>query len=158
MVVIRPTRKLHSALPGTQNAGASDTALGDWYVNRVVVDRQPLLLLVSATSLLPALVRARNVRALPTQIGDIVVERLTRLAIPKSLIEAERRAMATVHIGATVDRSVLGILVDFAKGLHYCLKPMLPSDQPRIAWRRHPVTRESQHTTSCFQSRRRLNS
>lgn len=72
--------------------------------------RQPLLLLVSATSLLPALVRAQNVRALPTQIGDIVVERLTRLAIPQSLIEAERRAMATVHIGATVDRSVLGIM------------------------------------------------
>ena len=37
MVVIRPTRKLHSALPVMQNAGASDTALGDWYVNRVVV-------------------------------------------------------------------------------------------------------------------------
>lgn len=110
MVVIRPTRKLHSALPVMQNAGASDTALGDWYVNRVVVDRQPLLLLVSATSLLPALVRAQNVRALPTQIGDIVVERLTRLAIPQSLIQAERRAMATVHIGATVDRSVLGIM------------------------------------------------
>jgi len=31
-------------------AGTSDTALGDWYVNRLIVDRQPLLLLVSAAS------------------------------------------------------------------------------------------------------------
>ena len=100
-----------------RTAGASDTALGDWYVNWLVVDRQPLLLLVSAKSMLPALVRARTVRVLPIQIGDIVAHRLTRLGVPKSLIEAERRAMAPVHIGATVDRSVLGIMVDFAKGV-----------------------------------------
>lgn len=123
MVVIRPTRKLQGVLPVTRMAGASDTALGDWYVNRVVVDRQPLLLLVSAESLLPVLVRARSVRTLPTQIGDIVVHRLTRLGVPRSLIDAERRAMAPVHIGPTVDRSVLGIMVDFAKGVPYYLEP-----------------------------------
>jgi hypothetical protein len=99
----------------------SDTALGDWYVNRLVVDRQPLLLLVSAASLLPALVRARSVRALPTQIGDIVARRLTRLGVARSLIEAERRAMAPVLIGATVDRSVLGIMIDFGKSVPYYL-------------------------------------
>jgi Domain of unknown function (DUF6933) len=122
MVVIRPTRKLQSVLPVTRTAGTSDTALGDWYVNRLIVDRQPLLLLVSAASLLPALVRARNVRALPTQIEDIVTRRLKRLGIAMSLIDAERRAMTPVQIGATADRSVLGIMVDFAKGVPYYLE------------------------------------
>ena len=122
MVVIRPTRKLQKALPVTPTAGASDTALGDWYVNQLIVDRQPLLLLVSAASLLPALVRARNVRGLPTRIEDIVTRRLKRLGIAASLIDAERPAMAPVQIGATADRSVLGILVDFAKGVPYCLE------------------------------------
>jgi hypothetical protein len=107
----------------TPTAGISDTALGDWYVNRVIVDRQPLLLLVSAASLLPALVRARNVRALPTEIEAIVARRLERMGIARSLFDAERRAMTPVHIAATADRSVLGIMVDFASGLPYLLRP-----------------------------------
>src|SRR3990172_4233493 len=78
MVVIRPTRKLRSTLPVTQMVGTSDTALGDWYVNRLVVDRQPLLLLVSSASLLPMLVRARDVRELPRHLEDIVARRLAR--------------------------------------------------------------------------------
>jgi len=122
MVVIRPTRKLQSVLPVAPTAETSDTALGDWYVNRLIVDRQPLLLLVSATSLLPALVRARNVRALPTQIEDIVSRRLKRLGIATSLIDPERRAMTPVQIAATADRSVLGIMVDFAKSVPYYLE------------------------------------
>ena len=47
----------------------SDTALGDWYVNRLVVDRQPLLLLVSSSSLLPLLMPARGVRSLPERLA-----------------------------------------------------------------------------------------
>lgn len=54
MVVLRATRKLLAILPGTRPPPArSDTAPGDWYVNRLVVDRRPLLLLVSGSSLLP---------------------------------------------------------------------------------------------------------
>jgi hypothetical protein len=120
MVVIRPTRKLRTALPVTQATGISDTALGDWYVNRLVVDRQPLLLLVSSASLLALLVRARAIRELPTHIGDIAAQRLARLGVAHSLIDRERRAMTPVRIGPTIDRSVLGIMVDFGKGVpHY---------------------------------------
>jgi hypothetical protein len=122
MVTLRPTRKLRTALPVNESATISDTALGDWYVNRLVVDRQPLLLLVSSASLLPMLVHARNVRDLPLYIGDMVVHRLARLGVARSLIDAERRAMTPVQVGATVDRSVLGIMVDFAKGVPYYLE------------------------------------
>jgi hypothetical protein len=90
-------------------------------VNRLIVNRQPLLLFVSAESLLPVLLPARNVRDLPAHIGDIVARRLARLRVPHALIDAERRAMAPVYIGATLDRSVLGIMVDFAKGVPHFL-------------------------------------
>ena len=77
MVILRPTRKLNSLLPATEVIPtSSDTALGDWYVNRVVVDRQPLLLLVSSTSLLPMLIPAQNVRGLPARLAALVEARL----------------------------------------------------------------------------------
>ena len=46
MVVLRRTQKLSAALPLSEgHERHSDGALGDWFVNRVVVDRRPLLLL-----------------------------------------------------------------------------------------------------------------
>ena len=105
---------------------SSDTALGDWYVNRVVAARQPLLLLVSSTSLLPMLIPARDVRGLPTRLVALVEARLRRCGLDDRTIAAETRAMASVAVGPTVDRSVLGIMVDFAKAVPYHLAPGPP--------------------------------
>jgi hypothetical protein len=118
VVILRPTTKLRKYLPvGPVDGAESDTALGDWYVNRVVVDRRPLLLLVSSTSLLAVVVPARNVRELPGRIAELVGQRLGRLGVPRRLIDAELRAMAPVRLAKTENRSVLGIMVDFAKML-----------------------------------------
>ena len=69
------------------------------------------------------LVRARDVRELPRHVEDMVAHRLARLGVATLLIDAERRkATRPVQIGATVDRSVLGIMVDFAKGVPYYLE------------------------------------
>ena len=99
-----------------------DTALGDWYVNRLIVDRQPLLLLVSSTSLLPMLVPARDVRGLPDRLGALVASRLRRMGIEAEAIAREQRAMAPVVVAPTVDRSVVGIMVDFAKAVPFHLE------------------------------------
>jgi len=124
MVVLRPTRRLRTWLPVTGTAPVvSDTALGDWYVNRIVVDRRPLLLLVSSASLLGVLVPARHVRELPGRLPAIVESRLRRCGIAPATIDAEKRAMARVVTGPTVDRSVLGIMVDFANAVPYHLEP-----------------------------------
>jgi hypothetical protein len=123
MVILRPTRKLRSMLPATATTGGSDTALGDWYVNRIVVDHQPLLLLVSSTSLLPMLLPARDVRGLPRRLASIVEERLKRCGVANPSIDAEIRAMNSVVVRPTTDRSVLGIMVDFAKAVPYHLEP-----------------------------------
>jgi hypothetical protein len=101
---------------------ATDTALGDWYVNRIIVDRRPLLLLLSSESLLPALVPARDVQKLPARLTSIVQRRLKRLGVDERVIDAETAAMGPVVIGPTIDRSVLGIMVDFAKGIPYYLE------------------------------------
>jgi hypothetical protein len=124
MVILRPTRRLRSLLPTTDVApGGSDTALGDWYVNRLVVDRQPLLLLVSSTSLLPMLVPARDVRGLPDRLAALVRSRLKRCYIDDRAIDAETEAMVPVAVGPTADRSVLGIMVDFAKAISHYPRP-----------------------------------
>ena len=124
MVILRPTRKLHSALPTSANIPAkSDTALGDWYVNRIVVDRQPLLLLVSSAALLPLLLPARDVRGLPDRLALVVAARLRRIGMDERTIAAETRAMTSVAVGPTVDRSVLGIMVEFAKAIPHHLEP-----------------------------------
>jgi len=79
MVILRPTRKLRELAPELLDSGAvSSTALGDWYANRIVVDRQPLVLLISSLSLLSVLVRARAVKKLPDRLPSIVERRLLR--------------------------------------------------------------------------------
>jgi hypothetical protein len=124
MVILRPTKKLGSLLPTAEIVPVcNDTALGDWYVNRIVIDRQPLLILVSSVSLLPILLRARDVRGLPERLGALVAARLQRWGIDARVINAEQQAMHPVVIGPTVDRSVLGIMVDFARALAYHLEP-----------------------------------
>lgn len=118
MVVLRATQKvLRMVPPPTVSVEASDTALGDWYVNRLVVDRQPFLLLVSSRSLLPLLTPARDVRALPQRLPALVATRLRRLGIPRPLIDAEVSAMEPVCIAGTESRSVVGSMVDLAKAI-----------------------------------------
>jgi hypothetical protein len=123
MVVLRRTQKLASALPVSTPASAqSETALGDWYVNRLIVDRRPLLLLVSSSALLPVLLPARDVSSLPDRLPRLVSTRLRRLGVAPSFVEAEVASMQPVVVGPTVDRSVVGIMVDFAKSVPFYLE------------------------------------
>jgi hypothetical protein len=124
MVILRPTQKLRSLLPfSSVTPMKSDTALGDWYINRLVVNRRPLLILVSSVSLLPMLLPARGVRELPRRLAGLVEGLLRRRGIAACAVDAEKEAMTSVSIGPTLDRSVLGIMVDFAKLLPHYLEP-----------------------------------
>ncbi len=145
MVILRPTQKLRSALPFTRGADVeSATALGDWYVSRLVVDRRPLLLLVCSKALLPLLLPARDVRSLPARLPALVETALRRLGAAPEIIAAEMQAMSPVLIAPTRDRSVLGVLVDTAKSVPYHLEAgrwddtTLPFVEARLAetpWR-----------------------
>jgi hypothetical protein len=69
------------------------------------------------------LVPARDVRGLPKRLAALVRARLTRCGIAARAIDAETRAMVSVAVGATSDRSVVGTMVDFAKAVPYHLDP-----------------------------------
>lgn len=62
---------------------------------------------------------ARNVKTLPARIGEMLAVRLDRLGIEPHLIRSEVEAMSTVRVGRTMDRSVTGQLVNFAKAIPY---------------------------------------
>ncbi len=124
MVVLRATKKVLRYLsPPVESPGESDTALGDWYVNRITVGRRPMLLLVSADSLLPLLAPARDVRRLPDRLTDLVVARLLRLGVDDRLIEAEASVMGEVVVAKTASRSVLGIMNEYAYTVPVYLDP-----------------------------------
>jgi len=120
MVVLRGTKKVLRYLSApVDTPGESTTALGDWYANRIVVGRQPLLLLVSANSLLAALEVARDVRGFPGRLTAVAAERLQRLGACDALVQAEVAAMESVAVAKTASRSVLGFMNDFAKAVPF---------------------------------------
>lgn len=123
--LLRATQKVlrHLPSPAPDAVSGSDTALGDWYATRVVVDRIPILVVVSANSLLPLLLRAQDTRTLPDRLPDLVRARLRRLGIPSDQVERECAAMVPVTVARTADRSVVGILVEFGR----LLAPFLPN-------------------------------
>jgi hypothetical protein len=122
MVHLRATQKVLRRLPppGPEST-ASDTALGDWFANRLVVDRQPLLILVSGSSLFPILEPARDVRSLPERLPSIVKNRLERLGLPSEIISPEIESMGNVVVARTNNRSVVGTMIDFMKAVPYHL-------------------------------------
>lgn len=148
MVILRRTSRLQSQLPETRAPYSdSDTALGDWYANRIVVHRKPLLLLISSKSLLPLVLPARDVRTLPDRLAGVVRNRLARLGLPDAWIDAEVSVMVPVVVAKTADRSVLGILVDFAKGAPYYLPAQGSSDTALVS------LEESLEKTPCYAGR-----
>ena len=127
MVVLRATQKVLKLLPPSAgDAPISTTALGDWYVNRIVVDRRPLLLLMSSTSRLPIVTTARDIKSLPQRLARILEERLPRLGVSDDCLAREVEAASVVVVSKTIDRSVTRQMVDFAK--------MLPSYLPELQW------------------------
>ncbi len=149
MVILRRTNRLRSLLPESEDSpSVSDTALGDWYVNRIVVHRKPLLLLVSSRSLLPLVVPARDVRTLPDRLAGLVGQRLARLVIPQAIIQWEIAMMAQVIVQKTIDRAVLGILVDFAKAVPHYLDNAASNDDGLAS------VEDRLEETPCFSGRR----
>lgn len=116
MVVLRATQKVLKLLPAPSGEPAtSSTALGDWYVNRIVVDRRPLLLLLSSRSRLSIVTGAKDVKTLPRRLCALVEARLQRLGVDAAIVAQEVEASSVVAVARTADRSLTGQMVDFAK-------------------------------------------
>jgi len=119
MVVLRCTRRLLRRLHETaaEDAPASSTVLGDWYANVLWVYRKPLVLAVSARTLLPVLLPARDPASLGPRLVAALGHTLTALGIPAHRIEEEQRHMAQIVFARTLSRQILGTMNDFYRML-----------------------------------------
>lgn len=133
LVILRATQKVLKSLEkSATDEETSDTALGDWYVNRTVVDRKPVLLFVRSRSLLAMVTQARNVKGLPEQFPELLRERLERLDVDSAVISSEVGATQPVRVGRTRDRSVMGTMVSFTKALPFYLSEDGWDDDDRL--------------------------
>ena len=94
---------------------ASTTALGDWFVRPLNVGRNRLLLCVSAASLLPVIIPAKDLDGVSRRLAAALTEVLTALRIPTSQIARELQAMSDCRVAKTNSRTVLGSMTDFIR-------------------------------------------
>lgn len=115
MIIVHGTQVFRDRVPGTaaQNGETSTTAMGSWYAT-VLRWRRPAALLVNETTLLPLLLPLAPARTLLHRFPAVLAELLAMLDVPPPLINAERAQMATCRLAPTANRSVVGVMTEFA--------------------------------------------
>ncbi len=122
MIIIRCTGRVRKRF-GLKVAGElqdSTTVLGSWYANLLNFGPQRHVLCISERTCLPVLVPARNAE-FPHRLPEYVGEILGHLSIPRSAIDLEIEEMSVMSVGKTLDRSLLGVMNDFARMASYSL-------------------------------------
>lgn len=127
MFTLRCTRKLlirmHRSAADLKGRAQAEptTALGDWYANLLLVQRQHLVLLVNERSRLLVLTPAKNNDRLQPRFQEALQELLRAIGVPDAAIAREIREMETMDYGLTTDgaqgRSVLGSMNDYTYAL-----------------------------------------
>jgi len=119
MVVLRCTRRLLRRVRQrpVEHAPGSSTLLGDWYANVLWVRRKPLILAVSARTLLPVLIPARDPASLAPRLAEALGQLLAALGIRAQQIREEQRQIEQIVFARTINRSILGTMNDFDRML-----------------------------------------
>lgn len=113
---MRATKKL-LRLAGPSTAADEDrgtTSLGPWYATALFW-RPRIVLLVNESTLLPVLLPLAPASTLASRIAEQVTMVLTAHHAPTAIVEQERRHMGTCRFGATTNRSVVGVMVEFTR-------------------------------------------
>lgn len=115
MLVIRGTKKLRDRVKGSAAADddVSTTELGDWFATALFW-RPQVALLVNTRTFLPVFMELAPAAALLDRAPTAIEEVLRRHGVNDSFLTAEREAMSEVRIAPTNDRSVLGVMNEFA--------------------------------------------
>ena len=118
---VRCTKKLldRMRVDPEPDSPAHTTVLGDWYANLVRVGKQQLILCVSEMTLLPVVLPALEAKLLPRRLPEALFDVLKRMGIPWGAIDREMKEMHESTIGRTANRSVLGIVKEFAFAMPY---------------------------------------
>jgi hypothetical protein len=115
VLTVRATKKL-LRLTGPSTAPDDDrgtTLLGPWYAT-VLFWRPRVTLLVNESTLLPVLLPLAPASTLTSRIAEQIAIVLTAHRAPASVIDQERQHMRTVQLGVTANRSVVGVMTEFA--------------------------------------------
>jgi hypothetical protein len=109
---LRCTQKLlrRGLTESPDGQATATTLLGDWYANVLVIRPQHLVLCISERTLLPLIVPAKGVGALPARLLEALSPTLAALSIPPAAVQSECEHMREHRIGRTASRRVLGAL------------------------------------------------
>lgn len=115
MLVVRGTKKLRDRVkaPVAATADESTTVLGDWFATALFWKPQ-VALLVNQRTFVPVLMPLAPAASLLARAPTAIAEVLRRLGAEESFIDIELAAMAEARIAPTNDRSVVGVMNEFA--------------------------------------------
>ena len=77
------------------------------------------MLAVSARTLLPVLMPAKDLASLPVRLRSAVVGMLRQIGIPETKIQGDLTGMNDYVLAKTASRTILGSMTDFANMLEY---------------------------------------
>jgi hypothetical protein len=115
VIIVRGTKKLRDRVKGP-NATATDastTSLGDWFATALFW-RPQVALLVNRRTLLPVFTELAPAATLLGRAPDAIEAVLRLHDVDDAFLNAERDAMQEVRIAPTDDRSVVGVMNEFA--------------------------------------------
>lgn len=113
--MIRGTKKLRDRAKGTpaRDGDVSTTELGDWFATALFW-RPQVALLVNTRTFIPVFMELAPAATLLDR-APAAIEQVLRLhGVDDEFLATERAAMADVRIAPTNDRSVLGVMNEFA--------------------------------------------
>jgi Plasmid pRiA4b ORF-3-like protein len=115
VLVVRGTKKLRDRVkaPVAATADKSTTVLGDWFGTALFWKPQ-VALLVNQRTFVPVFMPLAPAASLLDRAPTAIAGVLRRLGADDSFIEAELDAMAEARIAPTNDRSVVGVMNEFA--------------------------------------------
>lgn len=120
MLVLRCTASLLKSLrvvPAEEPAPPDTTTLGEWYANTIAVGRQRHVLLLNAASRAVLMVEASPRQTILDRFRERLASFLYTLGVSEDAIRREVEAAHEITIARTVDRSVVGSMVQIAKDL-----------------------------------------
>jgi hypothetical protein len=114
MLYLHCTQKLLNRLkPEVAEVGSSTTKLGSWYAT-VLPWKRPIAMLVNERTLLPVLMPLAPATDLSSRFPEALDEVLAAHGVSHSFIESEVSEMQVVKYARTQNRSVVGIMTQFA--------------------------------------------
>ncbi|MFE9655501.1 DUF6933 domain-containing protein [Micromonospora sp. NPDC006431] len=115
MFLLRATVKLRQRIgrSAPHDGERSTTLLGDWYATRLPW-RTQVALLVNERTLLPVLMPLAPAATMLARVADQVGDVLAAHSVPDLVIRAEVDQMRSWRIAPTANRSVVGIMNEFA--------------------------------------------